>query len=188
MPPFLSKDSKIRLKIFAWYQIVGGVAGLLLTIWLIAHLEQINGLILLIILFATGLYAFSIYCGRLLLTPKYPRGLRLSYINQVIQIPQFAMLGYAFWYVSGLMLTLGVIVGDGFNFTFNFSLTSTYQISIATGETAFKLAINIAAIFALYFIDKLKTTIKGEEEAYEMERLEALKPVMPNEESINLPE
>lgn len=68
MLPFISKKSNIKLKILAWYQIIGGIAGLLITIWLLARTGQINGLILLILLFASGLYVFSIYCGRLLLT------------------------------------------------------------------------------------------------------------------------
>ena len=112
MLPFLSKQSRIKLKVLAWYQIVGGITGLLLTIWLIAQTGQINGLILLVLLFATGLYSFSIYCGRLLMTDKYLTGFKLSLVNQAIQILQFAMLGYAFWYASGLMFTLGIKVNN----------------------------------------------------------------------------
>jgi hypothetical protein len=162
MLPFLSKKSAIKLKVLAWYQIVGGITGLLLTIWLIAHTGQINGLMLLILLFATGLYGFSIYCGRLLMTTKYLTGFKLSLINQAIQILQFAMLGYAFWYASGLMFTLGIKVNNGFTFTFDFGLFSTYQISLATGETEFKLAINLVAIYAIYFIQNLRSTIAQE--------------------------
>lgn len=167
MLPYLSKSSKLRLKILAWYQIIGGILGLLLTIWLIAHMQQINGLILLIILFAASLYSFSIYCGRLLLTDKYLTGFKLSIINQIIQIPQFAMLGYAFWYASGLMFTLGVRLSDGLTFTFDFGLFSTYQISIATGETVFKLAINLVAIYMVYFTRKLRSTIQLEKAIFE---------------------
>jgi hypothetical protein len=162
MLPFLSKKSAIKLKVLAWYQIIGGITGLLLTIWLIAHTGQINGLILLILLFATGLYSFSFYCGRLLMTNKYLIGFKLSLINQAIQILQFAMLGYAFWYASGLMFTLGIKVNNGFTFTFDFGFFSTYQISLAIDETEFKLAINLVAIYVIYFTRNLRTTIAQE--------------------------
>jgi hypothetical protein len=142
--------------------IAGGITGLLLTVWLIAHTVQITGLILLILLFATGLYSFSIYCGHLLMTNKYLKAFKLSLINQAIQILQFAMLGYAFWYASGLMFTLGMKVNNGFTFTFDFGLFSTYQISLATIETEFKLAINLVAIYVIYFILNLRSTIVQE--------------------------
>lgn len=167
MPPFLSKQSRIKLKVLAWYQIIGGIMGILVTIWLVAQLGQINGLILLILLFATSLYVFSIYCGRLLLTDKYLTGFKLTIINQVIQIPQFAMLGYAFWYVSGCMVTIGINVDHGFGFDFNFHIMSTYQISVATSETTFKLAINLFAIYLVHFTEKLRTMMKEEKASFD---------------------
>ena len=41
MPPFLTKKSKIKkIQVLAWYQIVGGILGLLITIWLIMHIPN----------------------------------------------------------------------------------------------------------------------------------------------------
>jgi len=176
MSPFLTKRSKIKLRVLAWYQIIGGIAGLLITIWLIARTAQINGLILLVLLFAMGLYGFSIYCGRTLLTDKYLLGFKLSIINQAMQILQFAMLGYAFYYVSGSMVILGIKVNNGFTFNFDFGLYSKWQISIATDETEFRLGINLVAIYAIYFIDKLRSTIAEEKANYEAEQLAELMP------------
>jgi hypothetical protein len=166
MLPFISKKSNIKLKILAWYQIIGGIAGLLITVWLLARTEQINGLILLIILFAFGLYIFSIYCGRLLLTNKYLLGFKLSLINQAMQLFQFGMLGYAFWYVSGLMFITGIKIHDGFTFIFNFGLMSTWQISIATNEREFMIAINLVAIYFVYYTQNLKSAIINEEAGF----------------------
>ena len=167
MPPFLSKSSKIRLRILAWYQIVGGILGLVATVLTIVQAGQVNALVIFIILFAIGLYAFSMYSGRLLLTSRYPTGLRLSRINQIAQIPQIAMLGYAFWYVSGLMFAVGIKVIDGFTFDLNFQLMSTWQISIASADRYFILEINTVAIFWVYFINKLKRDIRDDEDFFE---------------------
>ena len=158
-----SSRSKLKLKIFGWYQIIGGIVGLLITIWLLAHTGQINGLLLLFILIAFGLYGFSIYCGRLLLTDNYSRGLGLSVINQVLQIIHFAMLGYAYQYASGLMFELGMGINHGLKFNFNFALNSIWQLSIGTNNRSFLLAINLVAIYWLYFIEKLRIAIKQEQ-------------------------
>ena len=156
MGPFPSKAAKIRLRILAWYQIAGGIGGLAVTFWLIFRIGQVNSLMILIILFALGLYAFSIYSGWLLLTDRRNKGLRLTIINQALQVFQFAMLGYGFLYASGLMLTLGIKVDNGFNFDFNFALTSTWNISVASSEKVFSIALNLVAIYFIYFTARLK--------------------------------
>ncbi|MBS1523661.1 MAG: hypothetical protein JST50_21845 [Bacteroidetes bacterium] len=171
MSPFLSKASKIKLRVLAWYQIVGGIVGLGITFWLIFRVGQVNSLMILIILFALALYAFSIYSGRLLLIDKYSKGLRLTIINQALQVLQFAMMGYGYLYVSGLMLTVGIKVENGFTFDFNFALASTWNMSIASSETAFNISINLVAIYFIYFSNKLKSTIEKEKASYEEQEI-----------------
>jgi len=168
MQPFISPRSKLKLKILGWYQIIGGIIGLLITVWLLAHTGQINGLMLLLLLIAFGLYGFSIYCGRLLFT-NYAKGLSFSVINQALQIVHFAMLGYAYQYVSGLIFEIGMSKRPGFNLTFNFNFTlnSTWQLSIGTSDRSFVLAINLVAVAWLYYIGKLRKTLKTERENFE---------------------
>ena len=175
MQPFISSKSKIKLKILGWYQIVGGIIGILMTVWLLAHTGQINGLMLLLLLIAFGLYGFSIYCGRLLFK-DYAQGLKLSVINQAIQIIHFAMLGYAYQYISGLMFEIGLSKKPGFNliFNFNFALSSTWQLSVGTSDRSFILAINLMAIGWLYYIEKLKITLKTEQLNFEELKINAI--------------
>ncbi|MDB5134157.1 MAG: hypothetical protein JWP37_760 [Mucilaginibacter sp.] len=182
MLPFISKKSKIRLRVLTWYQIIGGILGILVTIWIAAKLEQIRWVILLVVLFAMCLYVFSIYAGRLLLTDKYLTGLKLSIINQAMQILQFAVMGYAFLYASGLMLAIGITTSEGFTFTCNFELASMWKISIATSEREFSLAINLVAIYFLYFTEKLQTTIKREKVIYEEQQFAQLNVPTSNDE------
>ena len=176
MPPFLSKKSAIKLKILGWYQIVGGAFGVLLTFWLLAKTEQVSGLLLILYLAAFSLYAFSVWCGRLLLTDKYIKGLNLTIVNQAMQIISFTMLGYAFMYVSGAMLLGQIEIDHGFTMGFHFGLSSEWRIYFQSDDRSFNLAINFVAIYLLYFTDKLHTTIKNEKAGYEEEQLNEVTP------------
>jgi hypothetical protein len=187
MLPFISKSSSVRLRVLGWYQIIGGIAGVLVTIWIVSQLGQVNSWLILVVLFALCLYVFSIYTGRLLLSDNYHRGLKLSIINQALQTLQFAVVGYAFWYASGLMLTVGIKTSEGFTFTFNFGVISSWQISIATSSKEFSLAINLVAIYFLYFTERLQTNIKREKEIYEERQLAASESAI-NDQSMPSPE
>src|SRR4051794_7907039 len=101
------KNKGTKLKVLGYYQIVGGIAGLAITIYLIAQTATITGLILLLYLIALGLYSFSIYCGTQVLKSK-KHSLNISLINQYLQLISFAILGYGFKYISGLLLSVGV--------------------------------------------------------------------------------
>jgi hypothetical protein len=194
MQLFPSKKTKIKLKILAWYQIVGGILGILLSFWLLAHTDPISGLILILYLIAFGLYVFSIYCGRLLLIDKYSTGLNLSIINQALQILSFSMFGYSFMYVSGMMF-LGEITmfqdDNGFRLGlhflssgkelfvgFNFFPFSQWRLFFNSEGTPFQLAINFLAIYLIYFGYKLLKTTKHEKITYDRERLAEVNPLL----------
>lgn len=181
MQLFLSKKSKLKLQVFGWYQIIGGIFGVLLTFYLLAHTEQITGLVIILYLIAFGLYSFSIYCGRLLLTDSHLKGLNLSIINQAFQIINFILFGYGFMYVSGMMILAGVKAEDGFKIAFNFSLTSTWHLYFASEDKSMELGINFLAIYLVYFTDKLRTTIKSEKIAYDEAAIADANPILAHE-------
>jgi len=149
---------------------IGGILGVLLTFWLLAHTDQISGLLLIIYLAALGLYAFSIFCGRLLLTDKYLRGLNLSILNQALQVASFAMFGYAFMYVAGARLLGEMTIDHGITFGLNFSLTSSWRIYVDSDDKSINLAINFVAIYLVFFADKLLTFVRNEKADYEEEK------------------
>jgi hypothetical protein len=47
IPDFISKRSKTRLELLGWYQIVGGVAGVMVTFWILSKTAQITTTMLL---------------------------------------------------------------------------------------------------------------------------------------------
>lgn len=162
MENILNNDIKSKIKGLAIYQIAGGIIGIGLTIWLIAQTVTITGLAILIFILAAGLYSFSIYCGQQLLIGKIKSGLKLSTINQALQVINFAVLGFAFKFVAGLIMSIGIDYTNDLNLTFNFSL-SEFQFNINSDKELVTVGFNIAAIYLIYLIDKLQQEIEKRE-------------------------
>jgi len=162
MENILNNDIKSKIKGLAIYQIAGGIIGIGLTIWLIAQTVTITGLVILFFILAAGLYSFSIYCGQQLLKGQIKSGLKLSIINQALQVINFAVLGYAFKFVAGLILSIGINYTNDFKITFNFSL-SEFQFNINSEKELVTVGFNVVAIYLVYFIDKLQQDIENRE-------------------------
>ncbi|MDN3586907.1 hypothetical protein QWY86_09525 [Pedobacter aquatilis] len=122
----------------------------------------ITGLLILIFIFAAGLYSFSIYCGQLLLKGKIKEGLKLSTINQALQVINFAIFGFSFKFVAGLILSIGIDYTNDFNFTFNFSFPG-FQFNINSNGELVTVGFNIVAIYLVYFINKIQQEIDNRE-------------------------
>jgi hypothetical protein len=177
IPDFISKQRKTRLELLGWYQIVGGIAGVLVTLWILSKTEQITWVIALLFLLAFALYSFSIYCGKLLLGAQYSRGLSLSILNQVPQIVSFAFIGYAYQYNAGAAVELALSYGSGtvssgLNFGVDFGMMPKWLFSIASDDLSFKLSVNLLAIYLIYFIDKLREALLHEKVNHEIAGIE----------------
>ena len=155
------RDLKPKLKALSIYQVIGGVIGLGSIVYLVATTNPLSILLIPIILVAVGLFGYSIYCG-ILLSKKQLSGLKHSKINQLLQVVHFTLFGYAFQYVSGAHLSLGLDLTQVLNFKFNFSL-STWQININTGEPDMVVSLNLIALFLIVFIDKAVQRLKASE-------------------------
>ena len=156
----LPNKIKSKLELLAYYQIAGGTIGFIMVIWLVAQTVTITGLIMLIFLFAGGLHSFSMYCGRLLLKGDYNLGLKLSTINQALQIFSFALLGFAFSFVAGLCISIGFDYTNDFKSTFSFSL-SDFHISINKDEESITLGFNFVAVFIIQYITRIKNEVEN---------------------------
>ena len=141
-----------RTDVLAAYQVFGGIIGLVLTAYLLTTVQQFHFILLFILFIAICLYSFSIICGififRNLLT-----GLRLSRINQLLQVFSFSISGYAFKYVSGIDFSIDLDFKNALNFTFNLA-TSSWKIMIEGDPSTALISINIVAIVLVIFIEK----------------------------------
>jgi len=164
---FLSKSVATKLKVLGWYQIAGGAIGVLLTIWLLAHTQTINGLLILLFMVAFCLYGLSIIAGKKLLGSQYNSGLTLSMINQFLQVFSFLFLGYGFMYVSGMALSGSIRynvseVGEGLKLGFDFGLFSKWNFNINSDNRSFDFTVNFLAIYLLYYTYRLRQETQSE--------------------------
>lgn len=153
---------KTRIEVLAYYQIVGGVFGIGLIVYLIAQTGAITGLMLLIFASAVSLYCYSVYCGKVLKSGETGRGLVLSKINQLFQTFEFAVGGYAFKYVSGGSVNAGINITNDFKFYFNLT-PSSFQVTFNKDEDLIIVGFNMLAIYLVYYITRLQETIADRE-------------------------
>lgn len=144
------KNTAVTIKILAWLELIGGVYGLGLMVWLLLLTDAINGPILLIFLTGLSLFIFSIVSGRYLLSKNNLKlGLILTAINFCLQIVSFQFAGYGFTYSTGINLMIGA--ENGFKIGFGL-INSLFQMSINTNNLDFILKINIIAIIIIWLV------------------------------------
>ena len=155
----LNRTDDNKLYLLGAYQIGGGIYGAILTIFIIGGFTSYSIGKILITLFGTALFLFSIYCGYLLVTRRFFKGLKLSVYNNALQIIGVGAAGYHFKFVSGffagitLDLTDDIFVGFGFDF-------SIITLALGSSNPSVFMTINIVAILVLGFILKIKDKIE----------------------------
>jgi hypothetical protein len=153
------KNTMLTLKIIAWWQIIGGVLGLAVMAYILLHTEAVTGPVLLLILIGIGLFGFSIFSGKKILTEMdKSSGIICSIINQCLQLLQWSILGYKFVYSSGLQVTIGF---QKSSLVFNFyALISDFNMAIKSDDDFF-LKLNISALLLVVvlfnILDERKT-------------------------------
>ncbi|WP_162426688.1 hypothetical protein [Pontibacter pudoricolor] len=155
-------QTKNHLKAIAIYQIVGGILGIALTVWVLFSGEMVlDQVALRMALFAGGLYVFSILCGRMLFR-KPRRGLVLSIVNQLLQVIYFSFGAYSFQYVAGLRVGVGVDMIAGWIFKFRLALSS-FHFSLGTDLGQKFIGINLVALFLIFWMERLLEKTKDQQ-------------------------
>jgi len=148
----LSTTNQIRA--IAIYQIAGGVIGIaLLVLVLFGGEVTVSQQVLRFGILAGLLYVFSILCGRLLF--RNPRkGLKLSLVNQVLQVVYFSFGAWAFQYVAGLRIGMGIDMVGGWIFKFRLALSS-FHLSAGSDIGQKFVGINLVALFLIFWMERL---------------------------------
>ncbi|MEX6688542.1 hypothetical protein QTN47_13600 [Danxiaibacter flavus] len=79
--------------------------------------------------------------------------MKLSFVNQFLQLIGVAFSGFAFSYVAGLYLSVGLDISDSFEVNFGLGI-SKYDLSINNEPENHIVTINIVALALIYWIDK----------------------------------
>jgi len=152
--------TKIKSDIFklGLYQIIGGAIGVIMILFSLVDTTQFTELNVLVFTFMSIFFAYSIFCGTLCLKSK-ETALRHSLINQFLQLLGFAFLGFAFSYVSGLYLTIGLDLSTSIEVKFGFGV-SKFDFNINREAERSEINLNIVAFGLIYWIEKLAKKIK----------------------------
>ena len=159
MPFAIPVKTKKIIKFVAYYQIIGGIIGVLFAIKGLIQMADFSILTVVFILFAVTVFSFSILCGQRLLKGEIQRALKLSTVNQLSQFFSVSILGLSYRYTAGLYLGFGFDFTDGFLLVFNIELAQFIVLFKSTSTEAV-LQINLIALILLYIIGKIKKDIQ----------------------------
>ncbi|WP_162051565.1 hypothetical protein [Pontibacter pamirensis] len=148
-----------QLRGLAIYQTIGGSLGIAFTVVVMLQGDTIlTQQVLRASLLAAALFVFSIICGsQLFRNPQ--RGLRLSLVNQVLQVVYFAFGAYGFQYVAGLRVGFGFDMVGSWTFKFRLALSS-FQFDFGTDTGQKFIGINLLALFLIFWIESLQDKVK----------------------------
>lgn len=150
---------EIKIKYLGFYQLIGGIIGILNTLRFLPNFSQVNGAISLIFLIIFCLYGFSVYCGYLLIKKRNINGLNLSIYNQLIQVLGFGILGYAFQFTAGIYAGIKLNLTNDTILTFMFG-HSAAMINLNSYPNFTEISINFIALFFINMLFNLKSKLE----------------------------
>ena len=153
--------TKKRIRQIAYYQIIGGVLGLLIGIWAVTKISHISVDLIIFYSLGTLAFAYSILCGQRLLKGDVQKALQLSTVNQIFQLFNIAILGFSFKFTAGLYLGLGFDYTNSFLFALGFQF-SQFSITFDSSSTQVILEVNLVALYILYLIETTKKKVTQE--------------------------
>jgi hypothetical protein len=156
----MNKGLYQKIKILAFYQIIGGLIGIGSLCYALATQTMIGGLFLVLFI-AFVLYTYSIWCGWTLLKNS-SKGLILSLVNQISQVIVFILGAYGYKYISGISLLIVLNLTNGFNLFLNFGLSSFhFNFNLQTNSKV--VGVNVIAFYLVYFINQVRDKMKEQE-------------------------
>ena len=163
MEKAISSKTKIGYQVLGYYQIIGGVIGILLNIYGFFTQLPVFGLVIIIPIIFFILYGFSIYCGTQCL--KFEEAsLTICIYNQVLQILGISIFGVVFSYVAGLYFNFNLDLSNSIQADFNAGV-SNFKLYYNQDPGVIKVNVNLIAIGLIIFIDKLISTRNSEKQA-----------------------
>ena len=155
----LIQSTNTRIKRLAYYQISGGILGVLVLIFALFQVETLDLQVIGVFILASVFFSFSIYCGLLLTNTNYVLGLRLSKINQLMQVFSFNLFGLGVKYISGICLGFSLEDNSEFFIGLNFSL-STFEILLKSSPEEISVGVNLLAVYMIYYMISIESDLE----------------------------
>ena len=163
MKATVSKSLKSQFFYLGLYQIIGGGIGILILVWTsLFNVVEWNSITIILLGLFLVFFVYSVFCGLICLEVKRS-ALRQTMINQFLQVLSFSFMGFAFSYVAGIYLTLGIDLNDSPELKLNMGL-SMIDLRINTDSQAADFHINLVALGIIYWVFQIIQKLKREEE------------------------
>jgi hypothetical protein len=162
----MTTDIKTELSKIGWYQIIGGAIGIVIILYSVFSSVEISGLNTLIYVFMLLFFIYSIFCGTLCLRCR-DKALTHSLINQFLQLIGFAVLGFAFAYVAGFYLSVGLDFSNSLDIKFDIGI-SKFDFNVNREYERTEISFNLVAFGLVYRINKLMKKVKVEKDNTEI--------------------
>lgn len=160
MKNLISKQTEFNLLKLGLYQIVGGVVGIAISLWLILKSQLFSGPAIVLYTVILIFYVYSIFCGTLCVKAK-ENALVHSLINQMLQLIAFTIFGFTFSFAAGIYIRVGVEMANSIGFDFDLGI-SAFSFSLIDASDSFLIDINLIALCLIFWIDKLRMKVKEE--------------------------
>jgi len=154
------------MKNIGYYQIAGGILGLILTLRAFVYEQALSGLSFLLYSIAILLFVFSIYSGNLLRKANI-KGFSFSTWNQVLQVIQISISAFGFEYYSGVFFNIGFQWTEKFIPDFNFGLSGWILRYTDYDLNHNSVYINIVPLLVIYYIRKIQDQIEERKQIME---------------------
>ncbi|WP_108801908.1 hypothetical protein [Aquimarina sp. Aq107] len=152
------KSKRTILKGIGILEIIGGITGIGLIMWLILKGIETNIYLYLILLLAFGFYFYSIFAG-IKIFRNLEQGTFHSIVLQLIQLIAISYGGVTYLLTSAGYLFIGYNI-TGNDLKLETYLGSRFQINIINSDQDSFVFINIVALVILIIIDTSKKSIK----------------------------
>ena len=166
----MKTKSKFDLLIIGWYQIIGGVIGELLVLYSLFSPTQVSRLEVLVCIFIFLFFGYSIFCGTLCIERK-KNALTHSLINQFLQLLGFAFLGFAYSYVAGFYISIGLNFSNALEIKLIFG-PSKFDFYLNLEYYTAGIYFNLVALGLILWIDKVAEKIEAEKANMEYTSIE----------------
>ncbi|MFE5320884.1 hypothetical protein ACFQ88_19440 [Paenibacillus sp. NPDC056579] len=144
-----------------WYQIVGGLLGMLMSLFFgIQIISNKNWLVVVSIFGGFFILSVILVLAGVLILKDRKYGKRVTVFIQILQIPQFTILGVTYKFLSGLALMLTLKILPNVTIGINFHFLNSFNFAVSSNHTEMYISINVIPILLISYLIRKGTEYK----------------------------
>ena len=152
--------TQTAINYIGWYQLLGGLGGALYILYSLIAVHKRTSIQFLVFGFMITFFIYSIFCG-IKCIQLHKKALTFTMINQLFQLFGFAVTGYAFRYIAGIYLTVGVNLLHAIEFSLGYGFLK-FDFSLNQHSPDVWVSFNLIAFALVFWIETLAPGFKEE--------------------------